>query len=65
MLVVTRKAGESLMIGEDVEVKVIAVGRDFVRLGVSAPRSVPVHRQEVFVSLKKEQDGTAEEAVEK
>lgn len=56
MLVVTRKTGESLMIGDDVEVEVVALGRDFVRLGIRAPRDVPVHRHEVYLSLQKSEN---------
>ena len=52
MLVLTRKLNESVMIGDDVEVRVLSVSRDKIRLGISAPRDVPVFRTEVYVSLK-------------
>ena len=61
MLVVSRKTGESLMVGDDVEIKVVAIGRDFVRLGINAPRNIPVHRHEVFLSLKQEKKPAEEE----
>lgn len=48
MLVLTRRAGESIVIGEDVVVTVVEVRGDVVRLGIAAPRSVQVHREEVF-----------------
>ena len=48
MLVFTRRRGETIMIGEGIEVQVLRIGRDGVRLGVVAPPSVPVHRQEVY-----------------
>lgn len=48
MLVLTRKSGESIMIGNDVVVTVIEVRGDQVRIGIDAPRSVPVHREEIF-----------------
>jgi len=48
VLAFTRKKGESIMIGDDVEVTVISIRGDQVRLGIKAPRNVPVHRQEVF-----------------
>jgi carbon storage regulator len=60
MLVLTRKTNQSIMIGDDIEVSVLAVSRDKIRLGITAPRDVPVFRKEVYVSLKGE-DASAEE----
>lgn len=54
MLVLTRKTGESLMIGEAVEIKVIAVDGNYIKLGISAPRSVSVFRKEVYDKIKGE-----------
>jgi carbon storage regulator len=68
MLVLTRKTNQSIMIGDDVEVTVLAVSRDKIRLGISAPRDVPVFRKEVYLSIKGEtmsDDGEAVEKVEK
>lgn len=48
MLVLTRKKNESLMIGGDIEIVVVEIQGDQVRIGINAPRSVPVHRKEVF-----------------
>lgn len=48
MLVITRKRNEAIIIGEGIEVRVLRVGRDGVRLGVTAPTTVPVHRTEVY-----------------
>jgi carbon storage regulator len=67
MLVLTRKTNQSIMIGDDVEVSVLAVSRDKIRLGITAPRDVPVFRKEVYLSIKGEQmssDGDAHEEVE-
>jgi len=63
MLVLTRKTNQSIMIGDDVEVTVLAVSRDKIRLGITAPRDVPVFRKEVYVSIKGE-DGSAEDGPE-
>jgi carbon storage regulator len=52
MLVLTRKTNQSIMIGDDIEVTVLAVSRDKIRLGITAPRDVPVFRKEVYVSIK-------------
>ena len=60
MLVLTRKTNQSIMIGDDIEVSVLAVSRDKIRLGITAPRDVPVFRKEVYVSIKGE-DGSSED----
>ena len=54
MLVLTRKAHESIMIGDDIEVSVLAVTREKVRLGIQAPREVPVFRKEVYLSIQQQ-----------
>ncbi len=59
MLVLTRKINQSIMIGDEVEISVLAVSRDKVRLGISAPRDVPVFRKEVYLSIKDERDDVA------
>jgi carbon storage regulator len=66
MLVLTRKTNQSIMIGDDIEVSVLAVSRDKIRLGITAPRDVPVFRKEVYLSIKDEsgEDTPIEEAVE-
>ncbi len=52
MLVFTRRRGETIRIGDGIEVQVVRIGRDGVRLGVIAPASVPVHRQEVYAQIR-------------
>ena len=59
MLVLTRKTNQSIMIGDDIEVSVLAVSRDKIRLGITAPRDVPVYRREVYLSIKGEGNGEA------
>src|SRR5436190_7392759 len=54
MLVLTRKTNQSIMIGDEIEVSVLAVARDKIRLGITAPRDVPVYRKEVYLSIKEE-----------
>jgi carbon storage regulator len=63
MLVLTRKTNQSIMIGDDIEVSVLAVSRDKIRLGITAPRDVPVFRKEVYVSIKGE-DGKSKDEPE-
>jgi carbon storage regulator len=62
MLVLTRKTNQSIMIGDDVEVSVLAVSRDKIRLGITAPRDVPVFRKEVYLSIKGEEMSSDEDA---
>ena len=54
MLVLTRRANQSIMIGDDIVVTVLDVRGDQVRIGIKAPRSVDVHREEVFVALQRD-----------
>ncbi len=54
MLVLTRKENESIMIGDDIEIKVLGVKDNQVKIGVVAPRSVAVHRREVYLAIKAE-----------
>jgi carbon storage regulator len=53
VLVLTRRPGESVMIGDDVVITVLDVRGDVVRLGIEAPRSVQVHREEVYRELQR------------
>ncbi|WP_102692930.1 carbon storage regulator CsrA [Rummeliibacillus pycnus] len=54
MLVLARKKGESIMIGDDIEVKIVGVEGDLIRLGITAPKSIKVYRSEVFESIQLE-----------
>lgn len=53
MLVVTRKVEQSIVIGEGIEIRVLRVGKDGVRLGVTAPSHVPVHRGEIYDAIRR------------
>lgn len=59
MLVLTRKTNQSIMIGDEVEVSVLAVTGDKVRIGITAPRDVPVFRKEVYLSIQAENAASA------
>lgn len=54
MLVLNRKVNESLKIGDDIEVKVIAVEGDQVKIGIAAPKHIDIHRQEVYEKITEE-----------
>ncbi len=65
MLILTRRVGETLMIGDDVSVTVLGVKGNQVRIGVNAPREVSVHREEIYERIKQEkQQGGGEEGNE-
>jgi carbon storage regulator len=54
MLVLTRKVNESVMIGDDVKITVVEVKGDQVKLGITAPRNIAVHREEVYEEIQRE-----------
>lgn len=57
MLILSRRTGETLMIGDEVEVTVLGVKGNQVRIGISAPEEVAVHREEIYERIKREQQG--------
>jgi carbon storage regulator len=57
MLILTRRVGETVMIGNDVTVTVLGVKGNQVRVGINAPKNVAVHREEIFERIKREQQG--------
>jgi carbon storage regulator len=59
MLVLARRTGESIVIGNDIEVLVIEVKGEHVKLGISAPKSVPVNRKEVYLAVQQENQAAA------
>lgn len=64
MLVLTRKSNQSIMIGDDIEVSVLAIVGEKVRIGIQAPRDVPVFRKEVYLEIQDEQrDGVKQAEV--
>jgi carbon storage regulator len=60
MLILTRRVGETLMVGDEVTVTVLGVKGNQVRLGVNAPKDVAVHREEIYERIKREQDDGGE-----
>ncbi|HIG64207.1 MAG TPA: carbon storage regulator CsrA [Methyloprofundus sp.] len=57
MLILTRRVGETLMIGDEVTVTVLGVKGNQVRIGINAPKDVSVHREEIYERIKNEQSG--------
>ncbi|PCJ17547.1 MAG: carbon storage regulator [SAR86 cluster bacterium] len=57
MLILTRRIGETLMVGDDVTITVLGVKGNQVRIGVNAPKEVAVHREEIYQRIQKEKGG--------
>jgi carbon storage regulator len=64
MLVLTRKSNQSIMIGDNIEVSVLAIMGEKVRIGIQAPRDIPVFRKEVYLEIQEDQVGPAKGARE-
>ena len=66
MLVLTRKSNQSIMIGDDIEVSVLSIMGEKVRIGIQAPRTIPVFRKEVYLEIQQErgEDPQAQQAVD-
>jgi len=58
MLILTRRVGETVMIGNDVTVTILGVKGNQVRVGINAPKTIAVHREEIYERIKREQEGT-------
>jgi carbon storage regulator len=54
MLVLTRKTGEAIQIGDDIEITVLSVRGDQIKLGINAPKNIEIHRKEIYASIQEE-----------
>jgi carbon storage regulator len=64
MLVLSRKTNESIVIGDDIQIKVISIEGDMVRLGIEAPRDVGVYRKEIYFTIKEQNQQASQNKVE-
>lgn len=65
MLVLTRKPNQSIMIGEEVEVSIVEIKGDQVKLGITAPKSIQVHRKEIFEAIQRENIDASRSLIER
>lgn len=64
MLILTRRKGESIVVGDDIEIRVLEVSGDAVRIGIKAPQEVPIHRREIYEAIQEENIAAARAAAE-
>ena len=64
MLIITRRPGEKVMVGDDVVVEVIEVNGSSVRIGIAAPKSIPVYREEIWTAVRAENAAAAASQVD-
>lgn len=60
MLVLTRKLHEAIKIGDDIEIEIVGINGDQIRLGITAPNHIDIHRKEVYLDIKEENDQAAQ-----
>ncbi|GGA67207.1 carbon storage regulator CsrA [Ornithinibacillus halotolerans] len=64
MLVLTRKLNEAIQIGDDIEIKVLAIEGDQIKLGIAAPKAVEIHRKEIYLEIQKQNNEAANLSVD-
>lgn len=64
MLILTRRVGETLVIGDNVTVTIFGIKGNQVRMGIKAPKDITVHREEVYARIRQEKEGAGDDSVE-
>ncbi|TCP26032.1 carbon storage regulator CsrA [Scopulibacillus darangshiensis] len=62
MLVLTRKTNQSFMIGDDIEVQILGIDGDQIKIGIQAPKDIDIHRKEIYLSIQEENSEAVQEA---
>ncbi|MFV9510523.1 carbon storage regulator CsrA [Tepidibacillus sp. LV47] len=63
MLVLTRKKGESIMLGHDIEITVVDIDGDQIKLGINAPKHIEIHRKEIYLMIQEENKKAAKPTI--
>ena len=64
MLVLTRKTGEAIQIGDDIEITVVSIKGDQIKLGINAPKNIEIHRKEIYLEIQKENEDASKGIVD-
>lgn len=64
MLVLTRKTGEAVKIGNDIELKILSIDGEQIKLGIDAPKHIAIHRKEVYLAIEQENSAAADASVD-
>ena len=64
MLVLTRKLSEAIQIGDDIEIRIIGISGDQVKIGIEAPNNIDIHRKEIYLAIQQENNAAAESKVD-
>ncbi|QXE00961.1 carbon storage regulator CsrA [Terribacillus sp. DMT04] len=64
MLVLTRKVGESVKIGADIELKILSIDGEQIKLGIDAPKEIAIHRKEVYLAIEQENSAAADTSID-
>ncbi|AIF68056.1 carbon storage regulator CsrA [Terribacillus saccharophilus] len=64
MLVLTRKVGESVKIGDDIELKVLSIDGEQIKIGIDAPKEIAIHRKEVYLAIEQENSAAADTSLD-
>lgn len=64
MLVLTRKPNQSIKIGEDIEIKILSIEGEQIKIGIEAPKDIEIYRKEVYISIQKENQQAAEQTID-
>lgn len=64
MLVLTRKPSQSIQIGEDIEIKILSIEGEQIKIGIEAPKSIEIHRKEIYLSIQEENTKAVHTSIE-